>query len=404
MRAPMLSLALLAAAVTHLTAQNDGVTPTFHRPALPLGADTCDAYAYYQYGLSQLKRDPAGAAAAFYWTQRLSPGIALAYYAERIALLMADRDLLRRYVEGDRRTLQSARVQQIDSLQVRALTLDPFFARLLDETLIVTYFTNLVRDELGGRARLESDAEIEDEVRSEIEHADPETRTWLAHAEGFYRQAADGWAQALRRDRNSTDLRVRRAHALFLLGELDSARVELETALVAARRSDAQTMKYVYDSKVLWEYELGRIREAQGADSAARDAYQRTLVEDLSFHPAHVRLAQLALRHGDTATAVTELERAIDINGDDFSARALLGIVHARRHAVAPAAVQLRRAAEIEPWVAQPHLVLADVLLETGDRAGALAEYQRFLSLAARNDRDRERARQQLARLSAAAP
>jgi tetratricopeptide (TPR) repeat protein len=160
----------------------------------------------------------------------------------------------------------------------------------------------------------------------------------------------------------------------------------------------------VYDSKTMWEYELGRTHEMLGKDSAARDAYQRALVEDLSFYPAHDRLAYLALQARDTATAVTELQRAIEIQGDDFSARLVLGRVQAARRAYGPATEQLRRATEIEPWAAQPHFLLGQVLEGAGDRNGAVAEYQRFLALAARGGHDVDTARRRLAGLSAPAP
>ena len=404
MRADLISLAFLFAAATQLAAQHSGARAP-RRPTLPAETDTCDASVYYQYGLAHLDRDPQVAAAAFYWTQRLSPNSALAYYAERIALLMVDPYVLRRYVEGDRSDLQSKDVRRIDSLEVRAMALDPFFPQRLDEDLIVAYYRDRVRDELRQGGELTpSEPAIDAYVRRELQGSAPETRAWLAFARGYYREAADFWAGEARRDRKNTELRAERAQALFLMGELDSARAELDSALATARRSDAQKMKYVYNSKAVWEYELGRIHELQGHDSLARDAYQQALVEDLSYHPAHVRLAYVALRTRDTATAVTELERAIEVRDIDFTARLLLGTLHAARHAFGPATEQLRRAAEIEPWVADPHLVLGDVRRDAGDQEGAAAEYRRFLALASQSDPNVGPARQRLAGLSAPSP
>ncbi|HSD33410.1 MAG TPA: hypothetical protein VLB49_15955 [Gemmatimonadales bacterium] len=97
-----------------------------------------------------------------------------------------------------------------------------------------------------------------------------------------------------------------------------------------------------------------------------------------------------------------ELESAIQVKGDDFSARLLLGIVQAARHALDSATEHLNRAADIEPWVAYPHFALGGVRLEAGDRDGAVAEYRRFLALAAQNDPDVAVARQRLAELGAA--
>ena len=373
------------------------------RPALPPGADTCDPNAYYQFAVTQLRQHPQAAVAAYYWMQRLSPASPLAYYSERVARLLADRDLLRGYVDEDRRTLQSAAVRRIDSLQVRAITLDPFFPQFLDEQLIITYWTVVI----GRRVRATtsasfgvSDEEIEVYVRNELNNrADSATQAWLAYARGEYRSAADYWAEVLKRDSTDTDLMARRAKALFLGGKLDSAHAQLEATLRAARRSDARTMKYIYDSKVLWEYALGWIDELQKHDSAAREAYQRALVEDLSFYPAHFRLATVALHERDTATAATELQRAIEIKEDDFSSRLLLGALQAAQRAYGPATEQLRRASEIEPWVAYPHFVLGKVRSQTADSSGAAAEYRRFLALAPQTDPNVRVARQRLAAL-----
>lgn len=404
MRALSLSLSLLFAGTTLLAAQSNGAPAAPRRPTLPPQADSCDATVYYRFGLTQLERDPATAAAAFYWAQRLSPNSAVTYYAQRIALLMADVGLLRNYVEGDRRTLQSARVKRIDSLQLRAVTLDPFVPQLLDEQMLMAYYRDVVRERLGADAPTVSDFDINVYLQRTLADAGPATRAWLAFGRGRFAEAAAYWAGAVRRDRKDAYLRVRRSQALFLSGAPDSARAELEAALVAARRTDAEKMQFIYDSKALWEYELGRLHEAQGRDSLAREAYQRALVEDLSLHPAHVRLATVALRSADTATAVMELQRAIEVKGDDFAAHLLLGSVLAGRRALEPATVELRRAAEIEPWVAHPHLVLGDVRRDAGDREGAASEYRRFLALAAQGDPAADTARSRLAGLSAGRP
>jgi len=378
--------------------------PAPRRPALPADADTCEATAYYQFGLSQLRKYPERAAAAFYWSQRLAPATAVSYYAQRIALLMADPGLLRGYVEGDRSTLQSSDVRRIDSLQVRAMGLDPFFPRRLDEDLIVSYFTDQVQQDLRSHGQDISDAVVEYYVRRDLQSADAATRAWLAFARGDYKQAADFWAGEVRHDPKNTDLRARRSQALFLLGSFDSARAELTAAITAARRSDAEKMKYVYDSKAIWEYELGRIGELQGNDSVARDAYQQSLVEDLSFYPAHRRLAAVALRGRDTATALTELQRTLDIKDDDYAARMELSVLDIARRAYEPATEQLRRVTEIEPFAAYPHFLLANVRMDAGDHDGAATEYQRFLALASQSDPNVSVARQRLAALAAPKP
>lgn len=395
-----------AAPATPLAARPAAPAP--RRPKLPPGADTCDPDAYNRYAVTQLHENPEAAAAAFYWMERLSPDAPDAYYSERVALLLSDRRLLRGYIDGESRTLRSAKVLRIDSLQVRAITLNPFFPPYLDEQLIVTYWTYVIDNELRNQASAAvpvREEEVEAYVRKQLtDLSDSATQASLAYARGLWGMAAEYWADQLRRDSGDVDLRARRAKALFLSGRWDSARVELEATLRLARRSDARTMKYSYDSKVLWEYELGWINETQKRDSAARDHYQRALVEDLSFYPAHLRLAYLALHAADTVTAVTELQRAIEIKDDEFSSRLLLGVLQASRRAFEPATEQLRRATEIEPWVAYPHYVLGNVRKEAGDREGAATEYRRFLVLAARSDPNVGAARRQLDGLSPPRP
>ncbi len=398
MRALSLTLVLLAASATAMAAQR---AP--RRPSLPPQTDTCDPMVYYQYGMEQLSRDPEEAAAAFYWAERLSPNTALAYYGERIARLMSDPRILRGYVERDRSTLQSKDVRRIDSLEMRAMALDPFFPERLDEELIVAYFNNQIRDNLRQQNEQNvTDAEIDAYVRRELQDAHGFLHAWLVYARGNYQQAADLLVTEEHRDRKDTEVRQLRARVLFLAGQKDSARAELDSALAAARRSDAQRMKLVYNSKAAWEYQRGRIDEALGSDSLARGAYQQALIEDMAYYPAHTRLAYVALRARDTTTAITELQRAIGVRDNDFNARLLLGTLQATRHAYDSATAQLTRAAELEPYVSSPHLTLADVRRDAGDRAGAIAEYRKFLSLAAMNDTDVPVARQRLAALSGA--
>src|SRR5438552_18521227 len=103
------------------------------RPNLEEGADTNFAPAYYEFGMRKIERDPQKAADAFYWATRLDPAWAQPVYARRIALLMADPRLLVGYMRGNRRFLESKEARRIDSLELRALTLDPFLNRDLDK-------------------------------------------------------------------------------------------------------------------------------------------------------------------------------------------------------------------------------------------------------------------------------
>src|SRR5689334_20030398 len=98
-----LLLSVLAVALALVTpgasAQQNKNEP--RRPHLPAGLDSNSAQVYYDYGLEKLDRDPEEAANAFYWSMRLNPVSADAYYARRCALLLSDQYRFQRYVQGD---------------------------------------------------------------------------------------------------------------------------------------------------------------------------------------------------------------------------------------------------------------------------------------------------------------
>ena len=123
---PRYTLAALALVLLSLPLQAQKKEKEPKRPRLEAGADTNDAAAYYEFGRSQLKRDPDAAADAFYWASRLNPGAAEPYYGRRVALLLTDPRRLDRYWSGDRRTVNSDEIKRIDSLQLRALEINPF--------------------------------------------------------------------------------------------------------------------------------------------------------------------------------------------------------------------------------------------------------------------------------------
>ena len=74
----------------------------------------------------------ARAAAAFYHASRLDPTWADPVYARRIALFMAEPRMFSQYLRGSRRVVASPGVQRLDSLYLRALTLNPFPRRQQD--------------------------------------------------------------------------------------------------------------------------------------------------------------------------------------------------------------------------------------------------------------------------------
>ena len=78
-------------------------------------ADTNDSRADCDFALEIMPRDPEKAADALYWTTRLEPMWADAFYARRIAQLLTDCRPLVRYWGGERQVVQWDGIRRIDS-------------------------------------------------------------------------------------------------------------------------------------------------------------------------------------------------------------------------------------------------------------------------------------------------
>ena len=98
-------------------------------------------------GHSRLEEKPDEAAAAFYWAARLDPSSSEALDGRRAALLMRKPLTLKNYMEGGRRARESKEFKSIDSLQLRAVRLDPLYYRKNDGTMLMSYYRTLMRRE-----------------------------------------------------------------------------------------------------------------------------------------------------------------------------------------------------------------------------------------------------------------
>ena len=171
------------------------------------------------------------------------------------------------------------------------------------------------------------------------------------------------------------------------LGRFHDAHERMTQAieLLREREEESEELVRLYNSKAVLEYSLGLINEQIGDREAARAAYARALQEDLGYHPAHMRLGELALAGGDTATALGEMALAADIGADDAFVLLRYGRVLHGVGQLDEAEARLRRAIELEPLFAEPSLELARVL-ESADRPDeALAEYRAFVGKASRS-------------------
>jgi len=368
------------------------------RPRLEAGADTNDAHAYYDFAVASLKRDPEKAADALYWATRLEPTWADAYYARRIALLLSEPRRLSRYWSGDRRTIQSKEIKQIDSLFYYALTLNPFVSQRLDRLLFESVVDQFAR-EYSNAGGLASDARYA--VDREIASWPAADRAWLAYGEGRTDEALRLYAEAIHSDKKNGPLRVDRARIFYNRGDVDSALVELTAAIEDLRKRDKKDLIYVYQSKALAEHSLAVVQQALGHTDAAKEAFGRALQEDLSYFPAHLQLGFMALGAKDTTTALSEMDLATQLRGDDAVARYVYGFTLASAGKAAEAEPQLRKAIELDPVFAAPHFILGQVLEQTKRTADAVTQYTIFLAGSAKNDLRREQAQARVAALGA---
>ena len=384
------------AAISPLSAQKKGSVPK--RPKLQFTADTNDAAAYYQLGSQMLDRDPRLAADAFYWTTRLSPTSAEAFYGLRTARHLSDMWRLKRYMEDDRKTIESRDVQQIDSLLARALMLNPFLYRKFDQLMFRRYVHHAINSSSPGSDRPMA-TEVDYWIDSWLRRGGPETRAWVAYGDGRFPAALRGYAEAMKVTKRHAYLRTERGRIFFLTGNPDSALAELRLALDELRSKDNKELVRLYDSKAMLEHSIAKIHEARGDVTAAREAYQRALEEDLAFYPAHSQLAALAFQAGDTATGLSEMELAVQINGEDPGLRLVYGYILLLTRRYADAETQLKKAIEVEPYFSNLYHVLGQVYEAQKNGAAAIAQYEQYLQRAGLNHPMREEATQRLAAL-----
>jgi tetratricopeptide (TPR) repeat protein len=337
------------------------------RPKMDVGRDTNSAGAYYFWGLGQLQRNPRDAENAFYWASRLDPAWADPLYAQRIAFHMSNLERFWKYMIGTKYVLKSPDIKRTDSLYYRAMLRDPFFFRRHDKMLLDQLYR-----ELTGQYGVIS--------------GDPEMRAWFAYSETRFPEAVDLYAKAIAKRPKAYDLHADRARAFFHMGRFDSTVAEMNLAIDGYRKEDESDLVIVYESKAMYEFSIANAFIQAGKLQEAREALGRTLTEDLSFYIAHQRMAALSLMAGDTATALSEYELAVQLNNDDAPLRAEYGAVLVRLGKHAEAEPHLLRAIELEPWYARPYAILASAYEGLGKNAEAVAQYAAFLERAARND------------------
>jgi Flp pilus assembly protein TadD len=351
----------------------------FKRPKLEAGADSNDALSYYRLGNAQLRRDPETADRAFYWASRLAPSWADPYYGRWAATVLQYRG------RGSK-----AQRERADSLETLASIRNPFLFRRLDRQVLEELVSRAVDPEYVGEYMLTLTQS----------HGDAASEAFNAYQNSKFEDAVRLYAKAIGKSTKRPSLHEDRALAFYQLQRYDSAAAELDAFLAAARVREDTALLRGYLSKAFAEYQLGSLHLLRGDTVAAREAFGRTLSEDLTYAPAHVALSGLAL---DVPTALAESEAATQVQEQDpvlhyEYARVLIAAGRADE-----AERELKRAQALEPCFALPYFLLARLYDASEMQEEASAQYASFLSRGARMMQEYGIATTRLAALRASA-
>lgn len=402
MRLPTALLSLAVLLTPALNAQKKVAAPPL-RPHLDAGADTNDARTYYRYGMQMVSSKPTESVRGFYWALQLDPSSAESMYALRTASLLAmSSSELYDYFDWSRKKRPPEHLA-LDSLLYRAFTVNPFVYRNMDLQLIRQMLEADVINQYPSVDRVELNVHVLDEMNLMRKLG------WMSYAEGRFPEALDAYAKQLHdkgrnkkdHEENDSEIHADRARIFYQMGNMDSARSELTAAIAGMRERDKKSTVILYESKAMYEQSLGMINERSNKPDDAREAYGQALTEDLSYYAAHSHLAQLQLAQGDTGTAVSEMELAVQLQPNDPMLRYGYAVILVKAKRDGDAAGQLLKAIAADPYYAAPHLMLArmaDIEDYTDD---AVSEYQRYISLAAKSDPELPTARDRLTKLSA---
>ncbi|HTH65833.1 MAG TPA: tetratricopeptide repeat protein [Gemmatimonadales bacterium] len=338
------------------------------RPRLPAGADTNAAHAYYELAepLVRIGIKLDTAEMALYWASRLDPGWSDPIFARSLIPLDA---ITRDRFETWERTgsslavtklaLSEQQVRSIDSLQRVAWDRNPFFYSDLE-------FRRLLL--IPGR------------------RSDPARDGYLMFATRRFVPAESLFAIGLKKHPEDFVLRTYRARALFYLQQYDSVVVELEAARDTIRHRAVEHGIPIFLSVEMFEFAIGIARVQQDDFPAAKAAFERALTENLGFYWAHVRLAGAAIALHDTASAVSELTTAVEIEGRDPVLRMYYGAVLQSAGRMLDAEDQFKRAIGLDPRYAAPYYQLGVNYHQRGMKDAAIEQYRQFLARSARDD------------------
>ena len=361
------AFALLALfAVTAGAQRTPGKEP--RRPTLKASADTNNWMEYHNHAMRLIVTRPQLAAEALYWAERLEPTLAEPMYARWAALWMTQPQLLKDYASGTERVLNSPPVRRLDSLNYTARLRNPMVNQAVRRLVLKAMF-----DHSMGEGNWEW-------------NRDPEMLAWLDYTDGKFERSATRLAAIIDKDpQKHYVLRYDRALALYAMGRLDSAALELTHLVEEMHRRDQKELTYFYNSKAMFEYGAGVAYSQARQLEPARQAFMRALSEDLAFYPAHRGLGAVSLALGDTTMAISEYQQALELNPADLVTRYYYALVLMNARQRGAAIGHLKAVVDAEPHFAAPYYYLGRILDVEGRHAEAMTYYTEFLPRAPRS-------------------
>jgi tetratricopeptide (TPR) repeat protein len=305
----------------------------------------------FDFGVEVLQRRPSVALAAFYWAGRLDPERPDPPFWEWIAFHSTDIGRFQRYLENDKDVLKEPDVRHADSLRYRALLRNP---------LIPQGGIAAVYDKLPGGWGF-----------------DDLSRGWIAYARNDFAKAAELFDKVIKADpEDGRWLRFHRAATLVMASQFAAAQRELELLDESFTRDEKKRTVRIYESHELLDYARGLIALSRNDVAEGRRQFEKALVENLAFAPAHLQLGALALRQRDTATAIQELGLAAELDSSDAPTRLQYGRALHWAHRSREAIVHLRAATSLEPYYTDAYEALGEALEAMGQTADAIVAYQ----------------------------
>jgi tetratricopeptide (TPR) repeat protein len=188
--------------------------------------------------------------------------------------------------------------------------------------------------------------------------------------------------EVIKRNPDQPEYRFWRAQGFLAQGQIASARASVQSALGLTRSVEADLPGVGWVSHAYMEYCVGFLFELSRQPDSARAAYERALLDDLKFHPAHRQLARVRLALHDTAAALAEFHEAAALAPQDATYLYELGMLLTVTGQPDSGVATLLRATTVEPWYALPHFTLGLVYHSSGFSREAARHLTAFLQLA----------------------